>query len=314
LEYRKVFTQHSIGGVELSNFDSLDDPVVAQPLKPGIKERIAAVCVREFPFAVVLVVFAIGNLVLPSVFFNFASSDGWMILACFFNGVLASEVAILASICVLRTADWQVRLIAGVLGLAGLATTLVLGLSTADSQLPNQIAIFIYCIAVAIYIAVAIGSYFVKKRTGLIVEHGFGTQTISQRKQYSVGFLLGVMAVVAVLISVVRASLPANNASGGPSIAELILRSGLFMTYSIMLFVPSIAIGIAKRRTIRWIGVLFTMVIGFVVMQNLAQLNGSPLPKGFYVYFYAYSLGVVTSVVAVFGWLRWHGYRMSRTG
>ena len=300
----------------MSNFDSLDDPVVAQRLKPGIKQRFAAICVGEFPFAIVLVVFAIGNLVLPSVFFNFGSSDRWIILALFFDGVLASEVAILASICVLRTADWQVRLIAGVFGLAGLATTLVLGLSIADPQLPIQVAIIVYCIAVAAYNAVAIGSYFVKKRTGLKMEHGYGTQTISQRKQYSVGFLLGVMAVVAVLISIVRASLPAHNPGGGPPIAELIMFSGLFMIYSIMLFVPSLAIGIAKGHTIRWIGaVIFTMVvIGFVVMQSLALVNRSPFPMDGYVYFYSYSFGFVTSVVAVFGWFRWHGYRMSRKG
>ena len=300
----------------MSSFDSLDDPVVAQPLKPGIKERIAAVCVGEFPFAIVLVVFAIGNLVLPAVFFNFASSNRWMILALFFDGVLASEVAILASICVLRTADWQVRLIAGVLGLAGLATTLVLGLRIADSQLPIQIAIIIYCIAIAAYCAFAIGSYFVKKRTGLKMEHGFDTQTISQKKQYSVGFLLGVMAVVAVLISVVRASLPAHNPSGGPPITEFTLLSGLFMIYSSMLFVPSMAIGIAKGSTIRWIGaVIFTMVvIGFVVTQSLAQLIPGPMSTDEYVCFYAYSFGFVISVVAVFGWFRWHGYRMSRKG
>ena len=300
----------------MSNFDSLDDPVVAQRLKPGIKQRFAAICVGEFPFAIVLVVFAIGNLVLPSVFFNFASSNRWMILALFFDGVLASEVAILASICVLRTTDWQVRLIAGVFGLAGLATTLVLGLRIADSQLPIQIAILIYCIAVAIYSAVAIGSYFVKKRTGLKMEHGFGTQTISQKKQYSVGFLLGVMAVVALLISVVRASLPAHNPGGGPPIQQLIMFTGLFMIYSIMLFVPSMAIGIAKGRTIRWVGaVIFTMVvIGFVLTQSLAQLSPSPMSTDDYVCFYAYSFGFVTSVVAIFGWFRWHGYRLSRKG
>ncbi len=304
----------------MSNFDSLDDPVVAQRLKPGIKQRFAAFCLGEFPFAMVLVVFAIGNLVLPAIFFNFASSNRWMILALFFDGVLASEVAILASICVLRTADWQVRLIAGVLGLAGLSTTLVLGLRIADSQLPIQIAILIYCIAVAIYSAVAIGSYFVKKRTGLKMEHGFGTQTISQKKQYSVGFLLGVMAVVALLISVVRASLPAHNPAGGPPITEFILLSGLFIIYGIMLFVPSIAIGIAKGSTIRWIGaVIFTMVvIGFVVTQCLAQVTRRPMQLPMqtedYVFFYSYSFGFVTSVVAIFGWFRWHGYRLSRKG
>jgi len=260
---------------------------------------------------VVFVVFAVGNILLPQVFWQMRRGvTEW--LAMFFNGILVSEIAILTLWSALASMSWASRIAVSFLTLVFIASTFIAGLRLADSGLPIQIAIIIYGISVLGFVCLNIPLSILRLTRGWKLMGPGDSETSKNQSQFSISFLLGITTMVAILYTIVRASLPTTSESGMPPIWWSIVVCIVLTMYSILLLLPSFYLGIgAKRRWAAFIALVLQFIfVAPLVIFCLTYFEGIQFYADYTFNFYAFSLGYVTSIVSVTLGLRACGFRL----
>ena len=265
---------------------------------------------RWIPWIVVFVVFAVGNILIPQLFWRMRPGvTEW--LAMFFNGILVSEIAILTLWSALACMSWASRIAVSFLVLVCIASTYIAGLRLPDSGLPIQIAIIIYCISILGFVCLNTPLSILRLTRGWKLIGPTDSETSKNQSQFSISFLLAIMTMVAILYTIVRASLPTASESM-PPIWQLAVASIVYAIYSILLLLPSFYLGFGPKH--RW-AAFIALVLQFVfvaplVIFCLKYFAGFLFNTNLTFDFYAFSLGYVISIVSVTLGLRACGFRL----
>jgi len=260
---------------------------------------------------VVFAVFAVGNILLPQLFWQMQRGfTEW--LAMFFNGILVSEIAILTLWSALSCMSWASRIAVSFLTLVFIASAFIAGLRLPDSGLPIQIAIIIYGISVLGFVCLNIPLSILRLTRGWKLMGPGDPETSNNQSQFSISFLLGITTMVAILYTIIRVSLPTTSQSGMPPVWQITVVCIVYTIYSILLLLPSFYLGFGSKR--RWaafiaLALQFIFVAPLVIF-CLTYFAGIRFNTNDTLDFYAFSLGYVTSIVSVTLGLRACGCRL----
>ena len=255
---------------------------------------------RWIPWLVVFVVFAVGNILIPQLFWRMTPGITEL-LAMFFNGILASEIAILTLWSALACIGWASRIAVSFLTLVLMASTCIAGLRLPDSGLPVHVAIIIYCISIVGFVCHFIPLSILRLTRGWKLTRPGDLETSMKQSQFSISFLLGITTMVAILYTIVRASLPTAASQGMPPIWQLAVASFVYTIYSILLLLPSFYLGFgSKHRWLAFIALLLQFLfIAPLIISCLTYFAGIRFDANSTFDFYSFSLGYVTSIVSV---------------
>lgn len=257
-------------------------------------------------------VFMLGNVSLPTVFWQM-NGRFWMESTAFFlDGTLAAELGILGVWMGLSDVRWLHRLLGCGVLLGMSATSYLLGLQFADAgDLPVEAALMIYGIALGSWI----GTWFVLA----IIRSSFGWHIGSVRarssveadKQVSIRYLFVATTSMAVLTAMVKAAMPSTSAGNG-SLPAFAFAAGIYVVYSLCLLIPCCWIGLKRPVPYRLIPVLMLEIyfLGQLTMQCLAWCLKGTFNWELTAYFFIYSCGFVISALAAFAVLRRGGFEL----
>lgn len=260
---------------------------------------------------VVFVVFAVGNILLPQLFWRMQPGFiEW--LTMFFNGILVSEIAILTLWSALACMSWAARIAVSFPVLVFIASTYIMGLRLPDSGLPVEVAIIIYCISILGFVCLNIPLSILRLTRGWKLMGPSDTETSKNQSQFSISFLLGITTMVAILYTIVRASLPTASSSSMPPILQAAVVCFFYTMYSILLLLPSFYLGFgSERRWAAFIAILLQFIfVAPLIISCLIYFAGIQFDAQWTFNFYAFSLGYVTSIVSVTLGLRACGFRL----
>lgn len=269
-------------------------------------------CMRRFKNTTVglILLFALGNLLLPSVFWDFRLPMMYIPLSVF--GICVTQIVLLGIWAALGALAIKYRFPL-TLGLATfLAASYVAGLENAGNRgLPRGVGLTLMAFALLVYLVVFVGLRLVRSRFGLrlqvlghqaaIVKQGTG--------QVSVGYLMGATTIAAFAFAVIRYSIPQGVFDyNGPSIVELIW-NGLFFTLAI----NTIAIGalflvFSQKRVLALL--LLSIFLLLLPWLHFSIVGWRFFSDNWVLMSYSFFLGFVASLLLVLYLVRSSGVRM----
>jgi hypothetical protein len=263
------------------------------------------------PLVGVYAVFMLGNILLPTLFWRMNGVFWLECCAMFSNGVLTSEVALLGAWMALNNDRWTHRLLVCGLLLGSIATCFLIGLQLPEDGLPLEVGYFVYGLSIVGWGVSWFSLALCRRYFGWYIDRSHAPPSKPTKTQVSMFYLLVVITAIACLIAMVKAVMPSTNA-GSPGLAEGALLSGIFMLYTLMLFIPSFWLAM-RVPTPYWVLLplmLVLLVVGPITMASLKFKNSGRFDAEEVTHFYMYSLGFIASVSIVFWSLRLFGFEL----
>lgn len=223
----------------------------------------------------------VGNVICPKMFRNVSPDDPEVYLSSFLSGGLLAEGCLLGIWCALGTQPIKHRLPI-TCGLAAFgAWSFVVGLQRADRGLPWQAAVVVVVLSgLAFFCAIQVPLWVLRATRGLRIasieeseEHGAASS------QFGIRYLLGFTTGVAVLLVLVRNSLPEDSSSIGPELPEVVLAILIFVIFATVICLPALGCALGDRWRLFWLSWLVaTITIGppLVVGILFAMLGPGP--------------------------------------
>lgn len=258
------------------------------------------------PHAIVLSLFCVANLVLPS------SASALprpleLTYGVFLAGGLVSEVAFTATIAALWNARLHHSLVVAVTLLVLVATTYVFGLALMADNVPLEPILLIYAIAIAGFIFLTLVLGVARLATGLCITHRTSLIEVPlvASSNYSIGYLLACTSAAAVIIAAVRFTLTGSKSIGGPP-GWMVSAAAVYVAYATAIYLPCVWIALAtrfRRTALMLLLAEFLLLAPFAsafMHRTIVKLNND---AGIAIY--AFSLGQALSSI-----LMWHIYRL----
>lgn len=264
----------------------------------------------------ILLAFCAGNLYLPWFFsrFHLGMSDPAFFEVVFFVGVLASEVALTATMGALSNLPIAQRMAIGLVLLCLAASTYVLGLRISDRDLPLEPILFIYSIAVVGYMLVLTSLILIRLATGLRIAHGSMSLQweAPDNANFSIGFLMAITGAAALIIAIVRPSMTGDWSGAGMPPFYFICGAAIFVAFSVLVYLPCIGLALSSENRL---AAAFLLMVDFLVLGPLAlgtiHYLASRINFEGIACFYAANLGLVASSTGNLLIWRLLGYRLA---
>ncbi|MCC6507954.1 MAG: hypothetical protein IT423_02530 [Pirellulaceae bacterium] len=267
----------------------------------------------------ICVIFMLGNLSIPSLVWR-VQDRSWLMWGVFFcDGIVASQIAIVAGWLAYRVERWSHRAIAGTLLVGMLCSSFVIGLQLAEkpSTMPMEAVFFFYAVAFAGSAMVWAGLACVRWRfPGLLVGPDDG-YSYTRRGPLSLVTILSAMTVIALIVAIIRSILPNN--SSMPPFDELFALTTIFLVYSLVLFMFAFWLGIDTLKPhqvflLVWLLLVALLAGGYGVMVLVSYILSFTPEWHAQIGLYAFALGFVVSVIFSFRLLRGFGFRILGVG
>jgi len=259
-------------------------------------------------------VFFVSNLLGPALFWNSNGSYG----VTFAIGALVAEIILLAIWCALGTQAIKIRLPL-CLGLVVVATcTYIVGLQLPDDELPFEVAI-ILVVAASAFFACMLAPFWglrLYARQHIVADHE-AVSDQSRSGQFGVRYLLTMTGCVAVLLVLVKLTIPTDYARASwPPWGQFITGGLVYVVFSGCLAIPCVWLALSSQNRSFWASSLaVVLVLGPVIASVIIQYAFGGAAADFWelvFYILSFAVGLVATTSAVLLVLgRLCGFRLS---
>lgn len=260
------------------------------------------------------------NVLGPGIFWNARNGSLLMYFAFVASGALIAEVVLLGTWCSLSLQPIKYRLPVTATFVVIGACSYCIGLQLADPSPPEQgipveVALLIAVAGLGTFAVIQIPLWVIRRATQFriaIPATAVPGESL-QKKQFSIRYLMLGTAVVAVVLVLVRNSLPGH--SVGISLRELMEILMLMLSFiglSSLLSVPCLWIALTEKPSLRpWLVLVCAFVAGpFLVLVCSSMIFGPQVLEESLLGVPCYEVGLTGTLLAGLWVLRSLGYRM----
>ncbi len=276
---------------------------------------------RWLILGIVLMLCLGGNVLLPWLFWDsrrFGNSFNTQSLAFAAVGGLASQLAILALWCGIGPERLTFRFPIAAFLATMVSTSYILGLHLPDQRpVPGQVIVLLFAVGLAATLVGAALFAGIGRLTGDKMYWRHDDEQIGSRSVFSIGYLIGLTALVAVAVSVVRLVVPTSMRGGIMfdviSVSLVITQHCVFSA----LLVASLAIMILRSNA-RWVGAVFLgvlLLVGTPVsLYLMTYYRFFNLNWEITSYFLCYEMGFCASLAMMLLLMRLSGIELRTSG